>query len=146
MPKIPRDVLNQIVTRFDFDWVKVGAELNIEPEICRKVFNYYERQDVKNQKRNASKSNASGLPPRDKLFLDPNQLLNSMRAGYSPGPSRPITPHLKALETIPAFVLTDSTSNRSGQDIESNASSSGSFVSNGNMILLYVDILCVYVS
>lgn len=148
MPKIPRDTLNQLVTRFDFDWVKVGAELNFDPETCRKVFNYYERQDVKNQRRNASKLNASGSTTNPRaLYLDPNQLLNSMRAGYSPGPSRPITPHLKALETIPAFLLTESPASLSATNVnrmtaqdsaESNTSSnSGSFLSNGNRILFY---------
>ena len=143
LPNIPREVLNPLVTKFDFDWVKVGVELNLDPETCREVFNYYERQDVKSQRRNASKLNAAGSTSNPRaLYLDPNHLLNSMKAGYSPGPSRPITPHLKALETIPAFVLTDSTGsladptkvNRTtakGENESNNSSNSGSFLSNG---------------
>jgi hypothetical protein len=145
LPNIPREVLNPLVTKFDFDWVKVGAELNLDPETCREVFNYYERQDVKSQRRNASKLNAAGSTSNPRaLYLDPNHLLNSMKAGYSPGPSRPITPHLKALETIPAFVLTDSTGsladpskvNRTtakGENESNNSSNSGSFLSNDSI-------------
>jgi hypothetical protein len=91
--RISKEQLYQLITKYDFDWMKIGAELGVSPHICRRTYLKYEK---------ASQPQSSPAAPKIQTATTENFQLPK-----SPEISRPQTPCLQELENIPAFILSE---------------------------------------